>query len=330
MRTRHRTIVAVAALTLLTAGCSSATDDASPSSTADASSAFPVTVTGALGSAEVTDRPERVVALSPTDADFVFALGVTPVAIDEGTSESGYQPWVEEHFGPDLPPLVRGVDGQISVEEIAALEPDLIVATKVFGLDRVYDQLSAIAPVVHYADNPSTESWQDATATVADALGVPDVGAEVVRTTETDITEAAQDYSALGRKTFTFFVGPVQDSVYVVNSDADAGARFLQQLGMAPTPFATSQPQSTIAGRALISYELLSQTDADVLIATGRPGTIDAFLADPGLRGLSAVERGAVVPLEPVPAQSIAFPSSLSLGWALTNIVPQLAAAAQR
>lgn len=292
-------------------------------------SAFPVSITGALGTAEVPEKPERIVALTWTDADIVFSLGVTPISVEEAQTDSGYQPWFED-AATDLPPVWEGTDGNVSVEEIAALNPDLIVATKSFGLDELYDQLSQVAPVVHFADTPSSETWQRATTTVASALGVPEKGEQVVADTEAHIADAATKYSALEDKTFTFFVGPTGDSVYVVNSPQDAGASFLDQLGMKPTEFATSQPVSTIPGRAQISYELLSQTDADIVLATGRTGAVDALAAQPAVQALPAVARGAFVPLSPTQAQSIAFPSPLSLDWALDEIVPQLDTAAQK
>jgi iron complex transport system substrate-binding protein len=48
------------------------------------------------------------------------------------------------------------------------------------------------------------------------------------------------------------------------------------------------------------------------------------------VQSLPAVGRGAFVPLSPTQAQSIAFPSPLSLDWALNEIVPQLGDAARK
>lgn len=328
---RCAAVVATASVALLSlVACSSESTPDGPG-TPPSSSAFPVSVPGALGSAEITEQPNRVVALTWTDADIVFSLGVTPISVQKAQTDSGYQPWFESAVGAgDLPPVWDGTDGGVSVEEIAALQPDLIVATKAFNLDRTYEQLSQVAPVVHFADTPSSETWQSATTTVAAALGKSEKGEQVVADTESRIADAAQQNGALDGKSFTFFVGPTAESVYVVNSSQDAGASFLDQVGMAPTEFATSQPESTIPGRAQISYELLSQTDADVVIATGRPGTVEELAARPAAAALPALVRGAFVELSPTQAQSIAFPSPLSLGWALDEIVPRLDAAAQK
>lgn len=320
--------IAAAITTASTTACSAAEPSTEP--VPAASDAFPVTVSGALGDDEVAVAPQRIVALTWTDADIVQALGVTPISVQKSTAPSGYQPWFDAAVDGDLPPLLESTDGAVPVEQIAALRPDLIVATKAFNLDRTYDQLSQLAPVVHFADTPSTETWQNATTAVASAMGVPDKGGQVIAATQARIDGAARQYSALDGKTFTFFVGPTESSVYVVNSSDDAGASFLGQLGMTPTEFATSQPVSTIPGRAEISYELLSETDADIIVATGLPGSVEALADRPAVADLPAVQRGAFVPLAPTQAQAMAFPSPLSLDWALTEIVPQLDAAASR
>ncbi|MGU3435956.1 ABC transporter substrate-binding protein [Actinomycetes bacterium M1A6_2h] len=265
-----------------------------------------------------------MVALSWTDADILLSLGVTPVATARATAPSGVQPWAETEWNEQGPPaFLQGANADLSVEDVLAYEPDLIVGTKAFGLDTRYDQLSAIAPVVHYAQTPAAQTWQTATRTIAAALGRTDVGEQVVAETESVISAAAEANPEFEGRSFTFFVGPTQGSVYVVNSTDDAGAQFLDSLGMGPTAYATGLATSSIPGRAQITYEDLSNNDADLVIATGQPDALEEFCALPGVAALPAVERGDYVPLSPTEAQSIAFPSPLSLAWAVEHIVPR-------
>lgn len=185
---------------------------------------FPITTAGALGSSVIETEPMRVVALSWTDADILLSLGVTPVATARATAESGFS------RGPPtsgasrtLRRSCRGANADLSVEDVLSYEPDLIVGTKAFGLDARFDQLSAIAPVVHYASTPSAETWQDATRTIAGALGRSDDGERVIVDTESTISGVAEANPQFAGRTFTFFVGPADASVYVVNSIDDAG-----------------------------------------------------------------------------------------------------------
>ncbi|MBM7413514.1 MULTISPECIES: ABC transporter substrate-binding protein [Nocardiaceae] len=319
-----RRILVALIVAVALAGCSSSEPTGTaPSQAVDDASSFPITVDGALGSAVVESEPTRVVALSWTDADILLSLGVTPVATARATAESGFQPWTEAAIaGKDAPAFLQGANADLSVEDVLSYEPDLIVGTKAFGLDTRYDQLSALAPVVHYASTPSAETWQEATRTIAGALGRDDDGERVIEETESTIAGVAEANPGFAGRTFTFFVGPADGSVYVVNSIDDAGAQFLDALGMRPTDHATTLPTSSIPGRAEITYEDLSNNDADLVIATGPPAALDEFRALPGVSALSAVQRGDYVPLAPTEAQSIAFPSPLGLAWAVETIVP--------
>ena len=97
---------AVAALALAVAGASGG---------AAAPTAFPVTVVGSNGEVTVTKRPSRIVSLSPTATETLFAIGAGPqvVAVDDQsdfpksapkTALSGFTPNVEAIAGyrPDL------------------------------------------------------------------------------------------------------------------------------------------------------------------------------------------------------------------------------------
>ena len=97
---------AVAALALAVAGASGG---------ASATGRFPVTVVGSNGKVTVTKRPTRIVSLSPTATESLFAIGAGPqvVAVDDQsdfpksaprTALSGFTPNVEAIAGyrPDL------------------------------------------------------------------------------------------------------------------------------------------------------------------------------------------------------------------------------------
>ena len=75
--------------------------------------AFPVTI----GSVTITSRPTRVVSLSPTATEMLFAMGAGPqvVAVDD-----------QSNYPANLPPnKLSGL--QPNVEAIAAINPDLVV-----------------------------------------------------------------------------------------------------------------------------------------------------------------------------------------------------------
>ena len=96
------------------------------------------------------------------------------------------------------------------------------------------------------------------------------------------------------------------------------------------SPRAAALPESSTRGKAVVSSELIDVLDADVLILTytsSDPALRARVEADPLFRRLPAVRRGSYVALDLAAALAMAFPSALSLEYALDQVVGQLAAA---
>ncbi|WP_245592756.1 ABC transporter substrate-binding protein [Advenella mimigardefordensis] len=106
--------------------------------------AAPYTVQHALGSTTIPDTPQRVITLFQGATDITVALGVKPLA----TVESWTEKPVYRYLRNDLEGLpMVGLESQPSLEDIARLKPDLIIASR-FRNEKIYDLLSYIAPTV--------------------------------------------------------------------------------------------------------------------------------------------------------------------------------------
>jgi len=324
-RTVIRSLVSLLLLGML-AACSST---ASTSSSAQ-SAAFHASIKGKFGTTTLTSKPVRVVALSWTDADFALALGVTPVGITKvSTATSGIQPWTKTALGSSSPTVLDTTDGD-PIEAIAALKPDVILATKDYNLTTSYADLSKIAPVVTYVSGVNNDSWQEDFANVATALGDSAKAKTVTSGTEAAIAKAKSTYPELSGKTFSYIVAPSASGAYTVNATSDVSAQLLAELGMKLSPADLKLPSSSTPGRAQISLENLDELDADVVIAASDSAGLAMLEANAVFKKMAAVERGSYVPLDYTAATALAFPSPLSLEWAMTNVVPKLAAAAEK
>ena len=88
-----------------------------PTETPSTAAAFPVTITAANGDVTLEDRPERIVSLSPTATEMLFAIGAGDQveAVDD-----------QSNYPADAP--VTDLSGfEPNVEAIASYEPDLVV-----------------------------------------------------------------------------------------------------------------------------------------------------------------------------------------------------------
>ncbi|WP_240377346.1 ABC transporter substrate-binding protein [Bacillus piscicola] len=151
------TILTLALLSVLLAACGSKetsqkeetgnaaqnTEEASAGNT-DASESDVRVIEHAMGKTEIEGTPKRIVTLYQGATDAAVALGVTPVGVVESWVE---QP-VYKYLRDDLDGVQQvGLETQPNIEEIAKLDPDLIIASKLRH-EKVYDQLSKIAPTV--------------------------------------------------------------------------------------------------------------------------------------------------------------------------------------
>jgi iron complex transport system substrate-binding protein len=133
-------------------------DDTATGSTSAGS--FPVTVSGKEGAATVRSAPQRVVAAGYLrDTDLALALGVPLVgAARNSVFASGLAPWQKPPTEPDLFDTTNG----LPFEQIAALHPDLILASDDYTLTKDYATLAKIAPTLSYQAGVGADTWQPA------------------------------------------------------------------------------------------------------------------------------------------------------------------------
>lgn len=128
---------------------------AAPSPTGTATAAFPVTVPSGDGEITVEDRPERIVSLSPTATEVLYAVGAggQVVAVDDQstyppeaptTDLSGLEPNVEAILGyePDL--VLAGSDPGGLVDGLAEADVPTLLLPAVQELEQAYTQIERV------------------------------------------------------------------------------------------------------------------------------------------------------------------------------------------
>ncbi|MGW0546113.1 ABC transporter substrate-binding protein [Streptomyces altiplanensis] len=153
--------LAVTAALALSACGSSGTDEPS-SSTKNGTH----TVKTAMGDVRVPDSPKRVVVLDTAELDSAITLGVKPVGATHTTAEPGFLSYLPE----DEVAGIKDVGEMMTpnLEAVAALDPDLILTSKVRH-GALYDELKALAPTV-MTENTGYP-WKENFQVHADALG---------------------------------------------------------------------------------------------------------------------------------------------------------------
>jgi iron complex transport system substrate-binding protein len=157
---KTRLVAAIAvALALSAAACG---DSSKPAKTT-AEPGFPVTVRAANGSVRIARRPKRIVSISATATEDLFAIGAGPQvkAVDDyskyppsapRTKLSGYTPNAEAIAGyrPDL--VVTAGDANRVVASLRKLGIAVLLHPPAADLDEAYAQLEALGEATGHSD----------------------------------------------------------------------------------------------------------------------------------------------------------------------------------
>ncbi|MDA2803328.1 iron-siderophore ABC transporter substrate-binding protein [Nocardiopsis suaedae] len=296
----------------------------------------PVTIEHAHGTTEITAEPQRIVTVGWSDEAALLELGIVPVGMAESTyagDEDGYLPWdldkIEE-LGGEKPELFNTDDG-IPVEEVAALEPDLILGVQSGMEEDEYEQLSGVAPTIAYLDQPWMTSWQDEVRTIGEAVGRPDEADEVVAGTESYLNGLVEEHPEFEGASFaagTLMPDTGELGFYI---NGDPRNALLEQLGLTPAPFLEDIDAEKDAFYGTMSQENAEDIDADVLVMWFNSPEDRESLEDSGVFGrVRAVKDGGFIGYEDrTESMAISSPNPLSIPWVMDGVAEDLSTAVE-
>jgi iron complex transport system substrate-binding protein len=282
----------------------------------------PLTITHAFGETTIPQPPKRVVSAGFTGQDDLLALGIVPVAVTNwfGDQPFGVWPWAQPKLG-SAKPVVLNLDNGIQVQQIAALKPDLIIATDA-GLDQdTYQKLAAIAPTLAQSDGDAFfEPWKDQAKAIGQAVYQSGQITSLINGVDKGFTAVADKYPQFKDKRVVLLQGRLHDD----NVVATTGWRteFLTQMGL-------TIPES-IAGLAADQERAFIPRDkiklvlgaADLLIWTTESDKDQAdLLANPDVAEL----RSRSVFTTKDQAGAIAYASPLSYPLVADQLPPLIA-----
>ncbi|WP_022884309.1 iron-siderophore ABC transporter substrate-binding protein [Glaciibacter superstes] len=193
MKTRHLTLaIAAAATALLLAGCGT-TENAGGESDGPAA----ISITDSRGETIELDAPaKKVVALEWNTVENLVALGVMPTGVAD---VKGYGAWVKSEPLDDTATDV-GQRGEPSIDAIAGLAPDLVVATSDLA-ESAIAQIEEFAPVlvVRSADaSNAIGQMKENLATIAEATGTESEADSIIAGFDDKLADGAAALEAAG------------------------------------------------------------------------------------------------------------------------------------
>lgn len=258
--------IALGALLTFVAACGSAPQ------TASAEAPFRV-VTHAMGETAIPAQPKRVVALDQSFVDAVLTLETPLVGYTTYRAIEGGLP---EYLGPlaatyGTEAVSVGRLEEPSLEQIAALKPDLILSAKVRH-EAQYAQLSQIAPTVFSETTGPT--WKENLRLTAQALGKEELA-------ETRISQYEERAAAIGREISAASGGTLptvsivrfagEDTVRLYSEKSYSGI-VLHDVGF-PRP--ATQPTTDKIAVDVSQERILDLDAAQIFVATWPDATTD-------------------------------------------------------
>ncbi|MEP9382206.1 iron-siderophore ABC transporter substrate-binding protein [Nocardioides sp. KR10-350] len=342
-RTKTAVLLAAAALLLgagALAGCSTGSTDGATGTPSAASSvdadAFPVTIKHAYGETTIESEPKRIVSIGSSDQDMLLALGVVPVGIQKvtwGGNAHGTTPWFDaklKELGGTMPTLIDETD-DIPVDEVAKLDPDLILAT-LSGITKAqYTKLSKIAPVVAYPGKPWMTTWQQSLEMTGKAVGRTELAGQLEKETEAEFTKAREEYPQIQGKTFIWAALATTDlSQISYYTPSDLRPTFLRAIGMEDAPIIEKiSPKNSFYGT--VSAERAADLKSDFLFTYAVKDSDAKTYADDKLIGqIPAVKSGHMwASTDNVASNAAGVPTPLSVPYAMKHFVPNVAKAVE-
>jgi len=271
---------------LAAANCGGTTSPAAAPTGAAATTAraaFPVTVTGANGPVTLAAPPKRIVSLSPTATEMLYAVGAGSqvAAVDD---QSSY---------PPTAPRTNLSGYRPNAEAIAARNPDLVVASDdtnklVASLGRLKIPV-LVEPAAARIDDSYKQIEQLATVT-----GHPAEGRAVTGTMRRAIADVVTRYRRADGLTYYY---ELDSTLYTAASSTFIGS-LLGQLGLvnvADKAAAKSGPYPKLSAEYLISADPKLILLADTKCCGQSAATV---AKRPNWSRMSAVRTGSIVRLD--------------------------------
>lgn len=245
---------------------------------------FPVTIQADNGPVTIDARPERIVSLSSTASEMLFAIGAGPqvMAVDDQsnypaeapmTDLSGFTPNVEAilSYEPDL--VVIGYDPGELVASLGAADVDVINYGAAVVIDDVYRQITALGE----ATGHSTEA-EDVNETIA-----------------ADLSTIAAEAPDTGGATYYH---ELDNTLYTATSTTFYG-QIYGLFGLENIADPADQDGSAL-GYPQLSNEYVVAADPDMIFLadTLYGESAETVAARPGWGDLSAVRSGSVFELD--------------------------------
>lgn len=241
------------------------------------------TLTDMAGREVVLDAPlTRAIALNPADCEILYALGAQDVLVGRGE----YCNYPEDVLS--LPSVNSGA--QTNIEQILALEPQVIIMSKMAQTVEQVEALEKAGVRVVISDAQSLEGVYEAIALLGELTGREEAAEALAQEMRSGFDAVRQQAQTI-EKTVYFEVSPLEWGLWTSGKDT-----FLDELAQI---VGLTNAFSDVTGWAEISQEQVLERDPDYIVTTAAyygegELPVDEIASREGWQDLRAVKNGAI------------------------------------
>lgn len=257
-------------------------------------SAETVTVTDVRGEVEIPANPQRIVDLSG-NSDILYILGykVVGTANSDAYDYTKFPAYLEEELsGAEI--LGYSMQDTMDIENVINLNPDLIIISTV--QEKLYDQLSAIAPTVMI--QLEALNWKDDIYTIAEIFGKTDAADAWLSNYEAKATEVGNQIKEKFGDDTSYLSFLASGGQFFVFTGAGFGSVLYEDLGLAKP---AGLPEQDDISLPVVTYEGLASIEADVIFAIATDDDKADMDSNAIYNSLDPVVNGKVVDLPSSP-----------------------------
>lgn len=254
----------------------------------DAPEAAGVTVTDMTGREITLDAPAtRVVALSASDCEIIYALGAGELLVGRGE----YCDYPAEVL--KVPAVQSGAE--TNIEQIIALEPQVLFMTKMAQTEEQIAALEAAGVHVVVSDAQDIAGVYEAIGMIGTLLGREAEAGTMVADMVAAFDDVAARAAGDGSETIYFEVSPLQYGLWAAGADTFMD-EIAQMLGL-------TNAFADVSGWAEVSEEQVLSRDPDYIVTISMyygegPTPVEEIQGRAGWENVSAVKNGKILNLQ--------------------------------
>ena len=246
------------------------------------------TITDMKGREITLDKPaEKIVALTASDCEILYAIGAGDTLVGRGK----YCDYPAEVL--DVPAVESGAD--TNLEEIIALEPDVLLMSDMAQTDEQVAQLEAAGIKVVVSEATDIDGVYTAIEMIGALMGKADNAKTVIEGMKKTFAEVQDKATGDGTETIYFEVSPLQYGLWTAGANT-----FMDEIA---TMLGLKNCFSDVEGWGEISEEQVLDRNPDYIVTISMyygegPTPEEEILARAGWENVTAVQNQAILNLQ--------------------------------